>query len=81
MRIKADLKTGESKAICPHCERGYGDWDEVMEWTDRHNITRRQFFLCASCRQDFQGDWLTLKRTPKGQRGALYRRLFARRGA
>jgi transposase-like protein len=79
MRIQTDLRTGECKVICPRCKRAYGE--EIMEWTDRHNITRRQFFLCASCRQDFQGDWLRLKRTPKARRGALYRRLFARRGA
>jgi hypothetical protein len=81
MKLQSNLETGECKAICPRCNEAYGDWAEVMEWTDRHNITRRQFFLCASCRQDFQSDWLKLKRTAKGERGALYRRLFARRGA
>ncbi len=79
MRIQTNAKTGEVKVFCPDCTDGY-DWDEAMAWTDRHDITRRQFFLCESCRQEYQADWLKLKRTPKGQRGALYRRLLARRG-
>ena len=81
MRIQSNAVTGECKAFCPRCSKAYSDWDEVMRWTDRHNITRRQFFLCEGCRNEYRGRWLRLKRTSKGCRGSLHREFFERAGA
>jgi transposase-like protein len=78
VKMQSDLRTGEAQVVCERCSQTY-DFEEAQAWIDHHNITRRQFFLCGSCRRDFQADWLKLKRAAKGTRGSLYRHLFARR--